>query len=95
MLLSFFSKTLIITNSTHKASGKINFFSIWQTNSHWIRPPKMEQQSFALPMIISFGVWLLITDRRSCLGFADSTFLFSRSLFKVSPLIHRNLEKGH
>ena len=66
----FFFQNFDITNSTHKALAMLNFFSIWQTIVIGIGLQKWSNKSFALPMIISFGVWLLITGSTLLLGFA-------------------------
>ena len=66
----FFFQNFDITNSTHKALAMLNFFSIWQTIVMGIGLQKWSNKNIALPMIISFAVWLLITGSMHLLGFA-------------------------
>ena len=66
----FFFQNFDMTNSTHKAMAALNFFSIWQTIVVGIGLQKWGTKSLALPMIVSFVVWLLIVGLTFLLGFA-------------------------
>jgi hypothetical protein len=68
-LVIFFYQSFDITNSTHKALAMVNFFTIWQTIVIGIGLQKWSKKGLALPMIISFAVWLILIGITLSLGF--------------------------
>jgi hypothetical protein len=64
----FFYQNFDVTNSTHKALATLNFFSIWQAAVVGIGLQKWSNKSIIMPMIVSFGVWILIAGLTLLMG---------------------------